>query len=73
MARVTTQITCDDFFPARDEALRAHAADRPEQGVLRGAHRMAATAVADGGVQAGQDPRPDLDPRDRSIRRNRDP
>ncbi len=34
MARVTTQITCDDFFPARDEALRAHATQIDPNGVF---------------------------------------
>lgn len=34
MARVTTQITCDDFFPARDEALRSHATQIDPNGVF---------------------------------------
>lgn len=34
MGRVTTQITCGDFFTARDEALRAHATQIDPNGVF---------------------------------------
>ena len=34
MSRVTTQITCDDYFGARDEALRAHATQVDPNGVF---------------------------------------
>lgn len=34
MSRVTTQITCDDFFGARDDALRAHATQIDPNGVF---------------------------------------
>ena len=59
------------LLPTRRRAACARHPDRPERGLLRRAHRMAAAAVADRGVRAGPVPGAGQPARNRSVRRNR--